>query len=480
MKRLDCDVLVIGSGPGGAMTACLAAEAGRSVLLVEEGPHLKTDSAPSFSLAEMDQKYRNAGLNVTFGGTSITYLEGRCVGGGSEINAALYHRPLEKTLREWQAQTRIKGFEPDELWPHFEAVERDCNVNLFPAGNGPASQLLQHGAGKMGWSTREIGRFWSYEGEGPRAGFLDGRQSMSVTLVPRSVRAGARLLADTRVLELSRASGRVTGATAVTTTADGRSERVDIRAKSVFVCAGAVQTPRLLRRSGFTHNVGDTLQLHPMIRVTARFKQAFNELDWGVPTEQVDQFKPALTLGCSYSSIPHLALWMGAQLGNKQDRLRDWRKTGIFYVAAVGTGKGRIRDLPLVNEPFIRLPLTADDLTRLGEGLTRLGELLFAAGAEEVSSPIEGSTTSFRSPADVERVARALPQGSMAVSTIHLFSSAPMGSDEARCATDSYGKVLGTDNLYVNDASLFPASPAVNPQGTVLAVARRNVLHFLG
>lgn len=479
MKRLDCDLLVIGSGPGGAMTACMAAEAGRSVILVEEGPHLKVDSAPSFSLGEMDQKYRNAGLNVTFGGTSITYLEGRCVGGGSEINAALYHRPLEKTLRDWADQTKIHGFEPSELWSHFEAVERDCKVNLFPQGNGPASALLQRGAGKMGWSTREIGRFWSYEGEGPRAGFLDGRQSMSVTLVPRSVRAGTRLMPDTRVLELNRSGNRVTGATAVTKGADGRPERVEIRAKSVFVCAGAVQTPRLLRRSGYTHNIGDTLQLHPMIRVTARFKEPFNELDWGVPTEQVDQFKPALTLGCSYSSIPHLALWMGAQLGNKQDRLRDWRRTAIFYVAAVGTGKGKIRDLPLVNEPFIRLPLTRDDLSRIGEGLTRLGELLFAAGAEEVSSPIEGSKTSFRSAADVEQVARALPQGSMAVSTIHLFSSAPMGSDEARCATDSFGKVLGTENLYVNDASLFPSSPAVNPQGTVLAVARRNICEFL-
>ena len=83
-------MLVIGSGPGGAMTACMAAEAGRDVLLVEEGAQHAVDSAPPFSLAEMEQKYRNAGLNVTFGGTSITYLEGRCVGGGSEINAALY------------------------------------------------------------------------------------------------------------------------------------------------------------------------------------------------------------------------------------------------------------------------------------------------------------------------------------------------------------------------------------------------------
>ncbi|MSQ03507.1 MAG: GMC family oxidoreductase [Myxococcales bacterium] len=477
MKRFNSDVLVIGSGPGGAMTACMAAEAGRDVLLVEEGAHHAVDSAPSFSLAEMDQKYRNGGLNVTFGGTSITYLEGRCVGGGSEINAALYHRPLEQTLREWQARAQLRGFEPETLWPHFEAVEAECNVNLVRGGNGPAAALLRRGAGQMGWSTREIARFWNYDGDAPIAGLSGGRQSMTVTLVPRALRAGARLLPDTRVLRLVRDGARITGAVGERTQ-NGEREKVEFEAKEVFVCAGAVQTPRLLRRSGLTHNVGDTLRLHPMIRITARFREPINDLAYAVPTEQVDQFKPELTLGCSYSSIPHLALWMGASSGRKQDRLRDWRRTGIFYVAAVGTGVGRIRDLPLVGEPLIRLPLTADDLARLGEGLLRLGQLLFAAGAEELSSPVDGAPA-IADVAALERVACALPQGRMPVSTIHLFSSVPMGEDQARTGTDSFGRVWGCDNLRVNDASLFPASPAVNPQGTVLAVARRNVMHFL-
>ena len=48
-------MLVIGSGPGGAMTGCMAAEAGRDVLLVEEGAQHAVDSAPPFSLAEMEQ-----------------------------------------------------------------------------------------------------------------------------------------------------------------------------------------------------------------------------------------------------------------------------------------------------------------------------------------------------------------------------------------------------------------------------------------
>jgi len=64
--------------------------------------------------------------------------------------------------------------------------------------------------------------------------------------------------------------------------------------------------------------------------------------------------------------------------------------------------------------------------------------------------------------------------------TIHLFSSCPMGEDQTRCATNSLGQVHGTANLYINDASLIPTAPGVNPQGTVMALARRNTLHFLG
>lgn len=101
------------------------------------------------------------------------------------------------------------------------------------------------------------------------------------------MRAGARLMPNTRVVKLLREGKRVLGAVAETTEGGARHERIELRAKSVFVCAGAVQTPRLLRRAGFTHNVGDTLQLHPMIRITARFKEPFNDLAWGCPPNKL-------------------------------------------------------------------------------------------------------------------------------------------------------------------------------------------------
>jgi choline dehydrogenase-like flavoprotein len=71
-----------------------------------------------------------------------------------------------------------------------------------------------------------------------------------------------------------------------------------------------------------------------------------------------------------------------------------------------------------------------------------------------------------------------LPRAALSLTTVHAFSSCPLGERRDRCAADSYGKVGRFENLYVNDASMLPDSPGVNPQGSVMALARRNALHF--
>jgi choline dehydrogenase-like flavoprotein len=55
-----------------------------------------------------------------------------------------------------------------------------------------------------------------------------------------------------------------------------------------------------------------------------------------------------------------------------------------------------------------------------------------------------------------------------------------MGEDKTRCAVDSFGRVHGFKELHVNDASLLCTAPGVNPQGSIMALARRNALKFLG
>ncbi len=54
-----------------------------------------------------------------------------------------------------------------------------------------------------------------------------------------------------------------------------------------------------------------------------------------------------------------------------------------------------------------------------------------------------------------------------------------MGVDARRASTDSFGRVHGSKRLHVADASLLCSAPGVNPQGTIMAIARRNAFHFL-
>jgi choline dehydrogenase-like flavoprotein len=473
MAQLDCEILVIGSGPGGATAAALLAEAGRDVLLVEEGEHHKIDSAISYTLEEIDQKYRNGGLNTTLGKTSVTYIEGRCVGGASEINAALYHRPSPGTLREWELKYQLDDFDPSSLEPYFEETERDLSVSTRPAGLAPASDRLGEGAAALGWASTEIPRCWKYTKQ-PDGSFAGRRQSMTETMIPRALAAGCRLEPGLRVMNLKLKAGRATSAVA----RRGR-EKVTIRFKRVLVCAGAVQSPLILRRSGIRDRIGDSLKLHPMIRIVARFPDEINDPTWGVPVRQVSEFKPHLTLGCSHSSIPHLSMWMGTGQLPQARLLAEWRHLAIFYVAAIGQGRGRIRNLPAFNQPLIRYDLQDADLALMGEGLYRLGQLLFESGAEELYSPIEGKPQAIRALSGLGGIRSGLPHGRLSVSSIHLFSSCPMGEDRRTCAVDSYGKMHDHDNIYVFDASILPASPGVNPQGTLMALVRRNTERLL-
>jgi choline dehydrogenase-like flavoprotein len=472
-ETLRCHTLVIGSGPGGATTACLCAEAGRDVILVEEGSHHRIDSAPNYSLLEMEQKYRNSGLTVGLGKTKITYIEGRCVGGASEINAALYHRPLPDTLREWQLRYQIDDFGPSELAPFFDATERELTVSKRPDGLGPASEMLARAAAKLGWKAGEITRCWKWTPK-PGGGWEGSRQSMTETMVPRAVAAGCRVVADLRVSRLELAGTRAVAAVARRTKT---GEPVRIAFEQVVVCGGAVQTPAILRRSGITANVGNTLRMHPMIRVAVRFDEPVNDPAFGVPVLQVEEFKPHLTLGCSHSSLPHLAMWMGSQVEDREARLAEWRNTAVFYAAVCGTGLGSVRSLPGFDDVFVRFPVTDADLALLGEGLHKLGQLLFGVGAREIYHPVEGAP-SIKSLAQIGDL-RRLPHGRLNVTSIHQFCTCPMGEDRRRCAVDSWGRLYGFDNIRLHDASILPATPGVNPQGTIMAIARRNTAKML-
>ncbi len=474
---LRAEIAVIGSGPGGAITACILAEAGRDVLLIEEGPNLPPGAGPTFSVDEMTAKYRNGGVTAAFGPSRVAYVEGCCVGGGSEINSGLYHRTPAHVLERWRRDYGVVALTDADLSPHFEACERDLGVSYLPCPAAPASRKLAEGAARLGWAASEAPRWHRYDRPhaatpAPHIATL-GRQTMSRTYIPWALRAGCRLLAATRIRALKRLGARWV----LQGVADG-GDRVSVDAKVVFICGGAVQSPAVLRRSGLTHNIGDSLRMHPTIKLVARFPEPVNIPGSGVPVHQVREFSPRYSFGGSVSTPGHLALGLVHHPEPLAQVDTLWPFLAAYYAMIVGTGSGTLRVVPGCRDPIVTYQVTPQDRFELASALRDLCRLLFQAGAVEIH-PTPAGLAPLRALADVERLPKVLPAG-VDLMTVHLSSSCPFGEFTPRTAVDSFGKIHGADGLYINDASILCTQTVVNPQGTIMALARRNALKFLG
>ncbi|MCU1497816.1 MAG: choline dehydrogenase-like flavoprotein [Acidimicrobiales bacterium] len=471
MRVIDTEVLIIGSGAGGATTAVRLAEAGRSVTMVEEGPQVDPDAMEPFSLEEMVAKYRHGGGAGALGQPPIAYAEGRCVGGSTEVNSGLWHRLPAELTEQWRTRYDIDEFDPTTLDREAATVEDELGVSSLPGPPPRSSAVLDEGATKLGWRSTEFPRVFRYDERGRGV-----KQTMARTFVPRAQAAGATLLADCRITRLERAGSRVTGARARFTRPDGTIEDAVISADTVFVCAGAIHSPALLQRSGIRRSIGRGLKLHPTIKIAARFPFATDHDD--VAMHRITEFAPAFTIGGSASRRGHIAMALAETAVPFDEALADWRNVGVYYAAIRSEGSGAVIALPGLQAPLVTYRLTPNDLSKLAQGLVALGEALLAAGAVELYPSVTGATVA-RSSADLARWWDAVTPKAANLMTVHLTSSIRMGQRADLAGTDSFGRVHGYDNLHVNDASLLPDAPGVNPQAGIMAIASRNASHFL-
>src|SRR5690606_17285196 len=162
------------------------------------------------------------------------------------------------------------------------------------------------------------------------------------------------------------------------------------------------------------------------------FEEAVNASDMGVPVHQVKEFSPRFSFGCSISSPLYLALAMQGFSGGLGYVERHWRQMAIFY-SMVADGVGFVRPLPRFRDPLVAYRLGPVGVRNTLDGMERLAECLFAAGAVELFPSIEGAQA-LRSMDDVRRLRREASPDRLQLMTIHLFSSNPMGELEGRCA----------------------------------------------
>jgi choline dehydrogenase-like flavoprotein len=480
----ECDVVIVGSGAGGATMAAELAEAGLDVVVIEEGGYHPTESFRAESVRALRTLYRDGGGGMTIGRPSVLFAEGRCVGGSTVVNGGMSWRTPSRVLERW-SDDGVLAVGEQEMEPFFARAETRHSVGLQdPETIGRDSELLKAGAEAKGWAvvSNRRNQLHCAGTNNCVSGCPTGaKRSMLVTSVPRALALGARLFADCRVDRITRQGRAVTGVTGHLVRPGGH--RLTVRAPVVVVAGGAIQTPALLARSGLrsvSGQLGRNLSLHPNANVVAFFDDDVSGWHGVHQAFQVREFtSEGLILTADNLPPPMLAAMLPAYGRELGELMADYNHVVTAGPLVTDSGAGRVRNVPgLGTQVFYRLPDAA--AARLVRGVELTAEALFAAGARRMLLPFDGAPE-VRSPDQLRALlARPVPKAAMQVYSIHLMGTARMSEDPRRGVTDSFGAVHGVSGLFVADASLFPGPLGINPMETVIALAMRNARRLLG
>lgn len=481
---LRTEAVIVGSGAGGATTARLLSEAGLDVVVLEEGGHHGTDSFGGSISELMGRLYRNAGLSPIIGRTNIAFAEGRCLGGSTVINGAVFSRPPEEILERWGRELGLPTMEAPALNQHLARLDGDLNISPQPDREAnKASWRLIEGARALGWQAEETLRAQvncRNSNRCPTGCPNAAKQSMLVSYIPAAVNDGAIIHCDSRVDRLVMDGARVRGVEGWVDSPTGR-HRIEVSADHVFICGGPMHTPFLLLKNGLTRNVGRNLRIHMNLKAVAVFPEDINPGQGTIMTVRIKEFEDrGIYFGSSNFDPVYLALTLSSHGRETVERLLpQWRCCGNYVAQIKATGRGRVKRSPFVDGPLPSYDLTPEDMDNIRFAIPRLTEVLLSSGAREVYLSIRG-TPPLRSRADAERLADGLDYPKrLDLLSVHAMASCPMGTSADKTPLDPFGRVWETENLYINDASMLPEATGVNPQMTIMAVAMRNVAAFL-
>ncbi len=475
----ECDVVIVGSGAGGAVAAATLAEAGLDVIVLEAGDRYDRDSYPSDPLDAIASLYRDGGLTIAEGRPPIPVPVGRTVGGTTVVNSGTCFRAPDTVLDHWRDRYGI-GW-AGELAPDFAEAEEFLRVTpLDPERMGRNGQLAMEGARALGAGGGPISRNAGNCVQCSSCPFgcaIDAKRGMNVSYLPRAVAAGARLRTGVEVRRVSVAAGRATGVQSVATdtgSANGTRRPYSVSARlGTVVAGGAMGTPELLLRSGLGgHQVGRNLHIHPACWVGARYEEEVRGWEGVMQSYYVDEWEPQrILLEATFTPLPFGGAWLLGSGREHQEAILGFDRMGSIGVHLSDESAGRVG---VTGNGSLRVSyaLSTEDAKRLAFGIARAAELHFAAGASEVYPNIAGIPV--LRPHDLASFeTTAIKPSQLRLEAFHPMGTARISANtgEGVCAAD--GSVNGVEGLYVADASLFPTSVGVNPMMTVIAFAKK-------
>lgn len=483
--RDRCDVVVVGSGPGGAVVAKELAEAGKDVVLIEEGQPYDVPAFKPDAGAAMVRMLREGGMRASRGNVFMPTMQAIALGGGSLVNSAISVRPPAWVFERWAQDHGSHLLTADSLSPHFARVEAFLGIVPTPEEVlGERNLAFKRGCDALGMSSEPCPRnapFCKGSGECFTGCRNRGKASTDVSYVPAAIAAGARVYTSARVDVVLSEGRRATGVQGKlvdpATGKDAYDFRVD--AKVVVLAAGCMASPAILQRSGIgneNRRAGRHLKAHPGVAVLAVFPNAVRP--WEGATQgyhSLHELRDGLKYEVLWSPPPIIATRFPGFGAEFKDQLATFERAAPFDVIVDGAdSEGSVNARPFGADPDIKFTLGNKDVAKLHKGLCRLVEISFAAGANEVLPGLHGSDPVVRTSRDLDRLRKyKMKATDPVIAGNHVFGTTRLGSDPKTSVVDVDGRCHQTDNLYVADSGVIPASTAVNPMLTIMALASR-------
>lgn len=419
--RWETEIVVVGSGPGGATVARELCRRNRRVVLLERGRWHQWLVGRFASMGTITRfsTSRQGGLmgrGITAGGSSVVF------------NGNAYDPP------EWlTAETGIN------LSAEVAEVKAELGIRILPESfyrSWPATQRLVAAAGELDIPLHAQAKFIDPEKCDPRCddcmfGCRRGAKWTARRYLEEFQERDGRLLLQSPVERVLVESGRAVGVKLA-----GRGAVDEVRAEKVVLAAGGMGTPLILMRSGVPR-AGEGFFIDPMNVVLAVGKEpgTFREMTFAFASEEFVESDGFLvgTVGAR--------IVLGAQLGRPFQALRrlaDLRRIMGMFTKIGDTPGGRIYPDGTIDKPY-----PPEDEEKFRKGTEACRRILVRAGADPKSMLVA-----------------------------HNIGGHPGG-------TAAIGRVVGPDlqclevkNLYVCDASVFPRSPGRPPTLTLLALAK--------
>ncbi|GKT53678.1 long chain fatty alcohol oxidase [Colletotrichum tofieldiae] len=530
---VETDIVIVGSGCGGAVAAKVLAEQGHKVLVVDKSYYYPPTQLPMDQDTGCQFLYENGGF-ITSDDSSLNMVAGSCWGGGGTVNWSVSLQTQGFVRKEWSEQRGLPFFTSPQFQNSLDKVCDFMGVSADGVRHNHRNKVLLDGARKLGWhaatAPQNTGGSEHYCGQCHLGCGSTEKQGPTVSWLPAAAASGAKFMEGFEVgkvmFDESSGSKRATGVVgkwvsrdangSTSAPLDQRTTReVIVKAKRVILSAGSVSSPLVLLRSGLTNrHIGCNLYVHPCNFVGGYWKEDCKPWEGGIITSYCSSFEDLDKAGHGVKleptcMIPYAILSCMPWHSGFQAKLSElrFRHFGAFISLTRDRDPGRVYPDPISGRPRVDYVVSDFDRANTLEGVIALCKICYVEGATEIHAGIPGLEPFVREdhaePPEKTASAAAGSLGSESgdeavlegvndprfvawldklrkvgnappvaiFSSAHQMGTCRMAPNEDEGVVGPKGHVWGTEGLFVADASVFPSASGVNPMITNMAIA---------